>query len=455
MKGSENAAVIAALRQGLAGALGGFLGFLVLEPRIRREELGGASGFEDALGLLLAGLLLGGLITFLLAAADELPTGRWVRALLRGVGAGGAGALLGVLFLVGAGFLYSALLPLAVLGGPVFQILRRALVWGLWGFGVGLSAGLVSRSQRRIVQGCLGGLLGGLVGGFLFDVLAEMTSGATLSRFVGFVGLGLCVGVATALVEQLARVAWVRFLTGSREGKTILLHRDVNLLGRDELADLPLFGDPAVARKQALLRVSPTPSIQEIGPTPLLRVDGQPCRASSLADGTVIEIGRHRFRFHLRASAPPGMVMSPTPNPGVHPLPAPPMLCASPMDTHNRTLQGIAPDASPEATILSEPEPLQREDGIPVLRVVAGPSAGSLARLTPGLTLGREQDNHLQLADAKVSRYHARIDRIEDSWVLTDLDSTNGTRLNGVQITRAGLEPGDYLYLGDSVVAVE
>lgn len=75
--------------------------------------------------------------------------------------------------------------------------------------------------------------------------------------------------------------------------------------------------------------------------------------------------------------------------------------------------------------------------------------------LRPGLTLGRELDNDLTLADAKVSRYHARIDRLEDAWVITDLESHNGTRLNGVRIIRGGLETGDHLYLGDTVFRIE
>jgi pSer/pThr/pTyr-binding forkhead associated (FHA) protein len=43
-----------------------------------------------------------------------------------------------------------------------------------------------------------------------------------------------------------------------------------------------------------------------------------------------------------------------------------------------------------------------------------------------------------------VSRYHARLDRCSDGWLLGDLDSTNGTVLNGWRIAGpVALRPGD------------
>jgi hypothetical protein len=89
------------------------------------------------------------------------------------------------------------------------------------------------------------------------------------------------------------------------------------------------------------------------------------------------------------------------------------------------------------------------------LRVLAGHHAGSVYPLSDGLTLGRETANLLSIPDARVSRYHARIDRVEEAWIISDLGSTNGTRLNGVPIVRAGLEAGDYLYVGDTVLRLE
>ena len=46
-------------------------------------------------------------------------------------------------------------------------------------------------------------------------------------------------------------------------------------------------------------------------------------------------------------------------------------------------------------------------------------------------TIGRRSDCDLRIADLSVSRLHAQLDRGEDGWLLSDLGSRNGTRVNG------------------------
>lgn len=46
-------------------------------------------------------------------------------------------------------------------------------------------------------------------------------------------------------------------------------------------------------------------------------------------------------------------------------------------------------------------------------------------------SIGRSADCDMALADMTVSRVHARLERTDDGWLLTDLESTNGTRVNG------------------------
>ena len=90
------------------------------------------------------------------------------------------------------------------------------------------------------------------------------------------------------------------------------------------------------------------------------------------------------------------------------------------------------------------------------LRVVTGERVGEAVPLAAQpVSLGREVGNSMVLSDRKVSRFHAKIEPLDGSWVLSDLGSTNGTRLNGVEVTRAGIQPGDLIYLGDVVLAVE
>ncbi len=63
------------------------------------------------------------------------------------------------------------------------------------------------------------------------------------------------------------------------------------------------------------------------------------------------------------------------------------------------------------------------------------------------VTLGRGPDNSITLDDDLVSRRHARID-CRDGWRIEDLDSRNGTRVNGQPVTTSRLREGDLVVIG-------
>jgi DNA-binding NtrC family response regulator len=95
------------------------------------------------------------------------------------------------------------------------------------------------------------------------------------------------------------------------------------------------------------------------------------------------------------------------------------------------------------------------------LSVQTGPAAGrefaadkeririGNARVPPGHD---GSGNDLALDDKKVSRFHAEISLTEKGWLLTDLDSTNGTWLDGKRIERAYISPGSMMVVGDSSI---
>ena len=64
------------------------------------------------------------------------------------------------------------------------------------------------------------------------------------------------------------------------------------------------------------------------------------------------------------------------------------------------------------------------------------------------VVLGRSKDSDVQVEDANVSRRHAELRREGPSWWLVDLNSTNGTELNGKRVQRAKLSDGDTITLG-------
>jgi pSer/pThr/pTyr-binding forkhead associated (FHA) protein len=86
-------------------------------------------------------------------------------------------------------------------------------------------------------------------------------------------------------------------------------------------------------------------------------------------------------------------------------------------------------------------------------QVLEGIDKGRVFReMTTPVTIGREEGNVLRLNDERVSRFHAKIQVDNGEVVITDLDSTNGTRVNGnvVQIRR--LHPGDRIHVGRSIL---
>ncbi len=87
----------------------------------------------------------------------------------------------------------------------------------------------------------------------------------------------------------------------------------------------------------------------------------------------------------------------------------------------------------------------------PRLIVLAGPLKGKIFDLTDDEVLfGRESSSRISLADLSTSRRHCKIQRDADGFVLTDLDSFNGTVVNGLPIKERRLEHGDRITVGSS-----
>jgi len=87
------------------------------------------------------------------------------------------------------------------------------------------------------------------------------------------------------------------------------------------------------------------------------------------------------------------------------------------------------------------------------LRVLDGADRGRVFNeLAPPITIGREEGNTIQLNDERVSRFHLKIQDDNERLVLTDLESTNGTKVNGEDIQLRILRHGDMISVGRSVL---
>jgi pSer/pThr/pTyr-binding forkhead associated (FHA) protein len=71
------------------------------------------------------------------------------------------------------------------------------------------------------------------------------------------------------------------------------------------------------------------------------------------------------------------------------------------------------------------------------------------------ISIGRRPECNIVLADPNVSRNHAEIRPQGDGFVLTDLGSTNGSKVNGVRVEQRMLADGDELTFGNTRLRFE
>ena len=92
-----------------------------------------------------------------------------------------------------------------------------------------------------------------------------------------------------------------------------------------------------------------------------------------------------------------------------------------------------------------------------VYRLTVGRGKGALVcrSIDDSVTIGSHAGNGLVIADPTVSRFHARIELDRNGFLLTDLDSTNGTLVGGLRVAAAYLPGKAKLQLGDVEVLFE
>ena len=91
--------------------------------------------------------------------------------------------------------------------------------------------------------------------------------------------------------------------------------------------------------------------------------------------------------------------------------------------------------------------------GTVTFQVLEGIDKGRIFReLATPVTIGREEGNLLRLNDERVSRFHAKVQLDDNDYILTDLERTNGTRVNGAVVQIRRLRFGDRVGVGRSVL---
>lgn len=122
----------------------------------------------------------------------------------------------------------------------------------------------------------------------------------------------------------------------------------------------------------------------------------------------------------------------------------------SPFETGAKATARVEAAPARATTTASSPSSL------PSLVFVSGPHTGQAIGLLPTtLTIGREHDNNVEIKDPDVARYHARILRERDDFVVEDLNSSSGTWVNGERKARAVLSHGDVIRVGQTELALD
>lgn len=409
------------VRSAVAGGLGGFLGWMLVEPLVvpMLDQVTGVSDLYpvDALFGAIAGMCLG----LALGVAEGV--------ILRSPARAGRGALIGGL----AGLLGGALG--LVIGEAVYQPLQflcfvgRSLGWGVFGVTLGLAEGITRRSWRGGRSAALGGAIGGTAGGFVFDLIAFtlglITGSALLSRAAALTILGACIGLFIVTLERALADGWLKVVSGRFEGREFFLDKPLLSLGSDERADVALFGDPQIHRRHAAIRQEGGQYVIESSPGAPLSVNKQPVSRHTLRHGDNLVVGNTRLLYRSRKAA------------------------------GQESGIGAQPSAKGE---VATPSPILPQPPAVLPSALVNLRTGQRYVLQVGqtVTLGRHPENSILLDDSTVSAFHAEVRFESGRWVLYDRGSTNGTFVDERRILGPNmLKAGFLVRVGDLTLRVE
>ena len=121
---------------------------------------------------------------------------------------------------------------------------------------------------------------------------------------------------------------------------------------------------------------------------------------------------------------------------GVVGVPGSPSPAAAPVAAQATMPEGLTHQPPPTSQGAGSSGPAR------TLVITSGVAAGTQMPLDDNaVTIGRSTDSTLVIVDEYTSTHHARLSRSGEQWMLTDLDSTNGTKLNGSRINGTVLAP--------------
>lgn len=452
----------------LIGLLAGLAAWALREP-FMPGLTGAYSGWEQSF-ILAIGAIVGGSIGCLngFLRGGKVHT---LRGLGLGIGFGAIGAMIGYSLGGQISDTLAGHIPIVDVAMPFRMIVRAAAITPMAVL-LGAAIGAASLSPKSIRNGAIGGFLAGVTSGLLFDVLgsalgtffAQMAvkSGQTaevgaLPRAMTAVLIGGMIALFIGIVERLARTAWLRLRLGKNEGKEWVVDMPQTFIGRSERAHVPLFGDPTIAPMHAcIVRNGGAYMLMDSGGGTGTRLNGYPIQQAPLTSGDAITVGQTTLEFVTRAGAAP--VRGPEQYIGqAYPLqgggqtvPVAPVPI-SPYTPHQTPAPIPTPMQTQMPTMMA---PMTPAAGY-TLVALDGPLSGKRYPLTGPIDVGRESTVIPLGFDNMASRRHARLEPASMGVQVTDLNSTNGTYVNGNRTASHVLNPGDMVRIGSTTFRLE
>jgi len=196
--------------------------------------------------------------------------------------------------------------------------------------------------------------------------------------------------------------------TGVDEGKKFLL-RDLTVFegGRSQGHHVCLKDDSVARSHFRIFRDEEEYTLLDLGSSRGTSVNGEPAEKVVLTKGDVVQVGDVVLEFDL-----------------------------------------VDDSASSGRSASSAP------DKVPALVIIDGKDKGRTFLLSgkDRYKIGRAVGSDLKLADGKVSREHCLLETVRDHHIIIDLESSNGTVVNGERIKKTVLREGDYIRLGFTLI---
>lgn len=471
------------IRYTIAVGLGALIAWAIMEPTSLMpdvEVLRVPYSVNFTIGLILGALM--GLFFGLSEAVSGLSPRFARKIIVLGTMVGCAGGILGLT--IGAAF-YGSMLNLVGIEDHSFRafllcLIGRSFGWALIGLCIGIAPGLATGSTKRLTYGAIGGFIGSGIGGIVLESLKWMNMGGVSNfhpavvRMLVFAICGCSIGFLVGCAEELAKRAWLVKLVGYNEGKSIDLFSASTVIGRSELADIPVFSDPDVAERHAVISVEGRVyMVQDMGSAFGTYVNGNKVTREYLNDGDVIMVGKTKFVFRDKMTSSASGARAPYLSAGSVQIPTSQHVCpfcGSPKDAAGNCDCSVsaskqsAPAPVSQPTMVQQPNPAPAQmSGMvltggssgqqgPRLVALSGPYSGQMFAVRGGEThIGRDDNQDISLSmDSTVSRNHARIAQEVTSYVIYDTGSTNGTYVSGQRINRQEIRPGDMIQIGNS-----